>query len=182
MLKELKEYFKNTPKDQIQKDWDEILEYDEVDGPKVDEFMNYHKQIHSLPKKLILVRGLPGSGKSNFAKFLVNNIPNGIHLETNQYFINGKGEYNFDSLYLKDAHKWCLHSTKTALESKIYSIVIVSNTFTQEWEFEKYIKLGEKFGYQVEVIIKENRHNGNSIHNVPKETIKKMKNRFEIKL
>ena len=31
-------------------------------------------------------------------------------------------------------------------------------------------------------IIVENRHGGENVHNVPQETLEKMKNRFEIKL
>jgi len=40
--------------------------------------------------ELILVRGLPGSGKSTFAKSL-----GGVHIETDMFFIQD-GEYKFD--------------------------------------------------------------------------------------
>jgi hypothetical protein len=37
-------------------------------------------------------------------------------------------------------------------------------------------------GYMVFSIIVENRHGGKNTHNVPTETLEKMKNRFELKL
>ena len=41
-------------------------------------------------KKLIIIRGLPGSGKSTFAKSL-----NCTHFETDMYFTDSEGNYNF---------------------------------------------------------------------------------------
>lgn len=39
LLKCLEEYFKNTPKEQIQKDWNETEKYDSV-GPTVEEYLS----------------------------------------------------------------------------------------------------------------------------------------------
>jgi phenolic acid decarboxylase len=60
--------------------------------------------------------------------------------------------------------------------------IVVSNTFTQGWEMEDYYKMAEELGYRVFSLIVENRHGGENIHTVPKETIKKMKDRFKLKL
>jgi phenolic acid decarboxylase len=58
----------------------------------------------------------------------------------------------------------------------------VSNTFTQEWEMEPYVKLAEKYDYMVFSVIVENRHVGVNSHDVPEDKLEIMKNRFEIKL
>jgi predicted kinase len=126
-------------------------------------------------KELILLRGLPGSGKSTLAKSL-----GGIHIEADQYFMED-GVYKFDALKIKLAHNWCRLRTEHQMEDSIEKIV-VSNTFTQEWEMEAYYKLAEQFGYRVYSLVVENRHGGINTHDVPDETIEKMKNRFEIKL
>jgi predicted kinase len=42
-------------------------------------------------KKLFLLRGLPGSGKSTLAEQL-----GGSHFETDKYFVDEHGNYNFD--------------------------------------------------------------------------------------
>jgi hypothetical protein len=65
---------------------------------------------------------------------------------------------------------------------QFYPEIVVSNTFTQEWEMQAYIDLASKHGYQVVSLIIENRHGNSNIHSVPVETLEKMRKRFEIKL
>jgi hypothetical protein len=60
--------------------------------------------------------------------------------------------------------------------------IIVSNTFTQEWEMEPYFELAEKYGYDVFSIIVENRHGGKNIHDCPEEKVQIMRDRFEVQL
>jgi len=60
--------------------------------------------------------------------------------------------------------------------------IIVSNTFTQEWEMKPYYELAKQYGYTVFSLVVENRHGGVNEHGVPDETLEKMRNRFEIKL
>ena len=38
LLQKLEEYFRNTPKEQLDKDWEELKEYNEI-GPDVDEYI-----------------------------------------------------------------------------------------------------------------------------------------------
>jgi predicted kinase len=125
-------------------------------------------------RELFLLRGLPGAGKSTLAKMICNQ-----HVEADMFFIQD-GEYKFDATKLKQAHEWCQFKTKSWMEKR-YNVV-VSNTFTTESELEPYYKLAEQYGYQVHSLIVENRHDGLNEHNVPKETLKKMKNRFAIQL
>jgi predicted kinase len=126
-------------------------------------------------KELILLRGLPGSGKSTLAKII-----GGKHFEADMYFIKD-GEYKFKADELKRAHNWCAIQTQIAMVDD-EPIVIVSNTFTQEWEMKIYYELAELHGYRVHSIIMENRHEGINEHNVPVDKLEQMKNRFEIKL
>jgi len=126
-------------------------------------------------KQLILLRGLPGSGKSTFA-----NLLGGIHVEADQYFMQD-GEYKFDASKLKQAHNWCKLRVEHSMEDGADKIT-VSNTFTQEWEMDAYFELAEKYGYQTSCLIVENRHDSKNIHGCPDDKIKQMRNRFEIKL
>lgn len=138
-------------------------------------------------KLLFLVRGLPGSGKSTVGKL----IENSNHYETDAFFIKD-GEYKFDPNQLQEAHKWCKDQVEQDMKDheelrgefadKVENYITVSNTFTQEWEMKPYYELAQKYGYDVISLIVENRHNGVNIHNVPQETMEKMKKRFEIKL
>ena len=133
-----------------------------------------------MTKTLYLLRGLPGSGKSTLAKNL-----GGSHFETDQYFMKD-GQYNFDVTKLKDAHQWCQSSVELAMIqghiSEDNSVIVVSNTFTQEWEMKPYSDMAETYGYIVFSLIVENRHGGVNQHNVPEDKLQAMKDRFEIKL
>ena len=129
-----------------------------------------------MEKVLFIVRGIPGSGKSTFAKTL-----GGQHYEADMYFIDEEGNYNFDGSKIKDAHKWCQSFVETDMVLE-YPKIVVSNTFTQEWEMEPYFKLVKEYGYTVFTIVVENVHGGVNQHGVPEDKLEQMRNRFEIKL
>ena len=61
-------------------------------------------------------------------------------------------------------------------------MVIISNTSTTEWEMNFYLEAAKKYGYMVHSLIVENRHDSKSIHNVPDDSLRKMKERFEVAL
>jgi predicted kinase len=129
-----------------------------------------------MDKNLILLRGLPGSGKSTLAKtFGVN------HIEADMFFVGEDGVYKFDATKLRYAHEWCQDVVEHWMESGIQPI-IVSNTFTQEWEMDYYYKLAKEAGYIVHSVIVENRHEGLNEHGVPSDKLDQMRNRFNVKL
>jgi predicted kinase len=125
----------------------------------------------------MLIRGLPGSGKSTVAKL----FDKALHFEADMYFLDADGNYHFDVSKIKNAHNWCRHSVMDAMKEG-HPIVVVSNTFTQEWEMEVYYLLAEELGYRVTSMIVENRHEGKNIHGCPDDKIEQMKTRFEISL
>ena len=140
--------------------------------------MNYNN--HSgMNKELFLLRGLPGAGKSTLAKMLVGD-KDYCHKEADMYFIDSEGKYKFDFSLIKEAHDWCQEEVEFLM--KYEHRIVVSNTFTQEWEMQAYYDLAESYGYRVHSLIVENRHGGVNSHNVPEETLEKMKQRFETKL
>lgn len=124
--------------------------------------------------RLVLIRGLPGSGKSTLAKKWVNE-EGYTHFEADMYFVDANGEYLFEPQLLHEAHKWCQQQTKLALKRN--QNVVVSNTFVQRWEITPYAKLAKQLKVELEVI--ECRGDFGSIHDVPEETIIKMKRRWQ---
>lgn len=128
---------------------------------------------------LYLIRGLPGSGKSTFAQELKQRGLVDRVFEADQYF-NLNGEYKFDPTKLAEAHRWCLNSTLSNLD--VGANVAVANTFTTEKELEHYLYAAESMGVNVVSLIVENRQGSSSVHNVPADTISRMKQRFSVKL
>jgi predicted kinase len=130
-------------------------------------------------KKIILLRGLPGSGKSSLAKLMSNALTGFV--ESDMYFIQN-GEYKFDASKLRQAHAWCQNQVEKWMGPHGLDDIIISNTFTQEWEMQPYFELAEKYGYVIFSLVVENRHGGKNVHNVPEDKLEQMKNRFELKL
>jgi predicted kinase len=123
-----------------------------------------------MSSKLYIIRGLPGSGKSTFAKSL--DVP---HYEADMYFMNENGEYNFDRNLLGIAHGWCFKNVKAKMMRGMD--VVVSNTFTRRFEFDNYIQEAKKHG--VEIVVYRMTAQYQNTHDVPEDVIQIMKNRFE---
>lgn len=130
-------------------------------------------------KILYILRGLPGSGKSTLAKLIAGK--SGYVKEADMFFVDRDGNYKFEPSKIKDAHAWCKEEVEFLMKYE-HSPIVVSNTFTQEWEMNDYYKMAEELGYMVFSLIIENRHGGKNIHGVPDDKLEIMKNRFEVKL
>lgn len=111
--------------------------------------------------KLVLIRGLPGTGKSTMATKMAGYI----HYEADM-FLEINDVYVYDASKVRAAHDWCLASAKKALEQN--KNVVVSNTFVKLWELQRYIDLGFSF----EII--EMQERWPNIHSVPEEKIEIM--------
>jgi len=130
-----------------------------------------------MKKYLFIVRGIPGSGKSSLAGLLAP--PSNICTADDFHMKDGK--YNWIPSNVPKAHAWCQSKAEELMRIG-RTPVVIANTSTTVKEMQPYYDLAEKFGYQVYSIIVENRHGGVNIHEVPEETLEKMKNRFDIKL
>ncbi len=119
---------------------------------------------------LYIIRGIPGSGKSTFAKKLAKEL-NCQYFEADQYFTDDKGVYNFDPPKIGAAHAWCFREVEKAL--KRGNDVIVSNTFIKQWELDKYIEVSKEFKHNITIHRMTNSYG--SIHNVPSDAIDRMK-------
>jgi broad-specificity NMP kinase len=96
---------------------------------------------------LIIIRGIPGSGKTSFSNLLKTKA-----ICTADDYHMRNGIYDWKPERVSAAHDWCQRKCRRFMEKKIERIIV------------------------------ENRHGNKNIHNVPEETLIKMKNRFNIQL
>ena len=129
-----------------------------------------------MEKILIIVRGLPGSGKTTFAKLLGTKA-----ICCADDYVTRNGVYNWKPETIGVSHEWCQRKCRRFMKAQVERIVI-ANTNTTEREMQPYMDLARQFGYMVHTVIVENRHGGKNIHNVPETTLDKMCERFSVKL
>lgn len=134
-------------------------------------------RINNLEKILIIMRGVPGSGKSYLAHQLKGN---GVALSADDYFINYQGQYVFDRNLLGVAHEWNQKRANEELQ-KGTNPVIIDNTNLEAWEIQPYVMMALRHNYSVELIEPDTPWREDvrvlsqkNIHRVPREKIREM--------
>ncbi|RMC14168.1 hypothetical protein DUI87_09258 [Hirundo rustica rustica] len=158
------------------------LNLSQAQQPRVCHMMR--KKMQLIGQVLVLLRGVPGSGKSYLARNLLEDNPGGIILSTDDYFYK-HGQYHYDPDCLGEAHDWNRKRAKEAFERRI-SPIIIDNTNIQAWEMKPYVALAQQFKYKVMFREPDTWWKFNpkelerrNIHGVSKEKIKRMLERYE---
>lgn len=127
-------------------------------------------------KWLVLFRGVPGCGKTTVAELWASSLGARVNSADN-YFVDEEGNYNWDRRKIGAAHQWC---KACAIEDMAAEnpVVFVANTNTTKKELMPYYTMANKYGYKVISLIVENRHGGENVHGVPRETLVAMENRL----
>jgi predicted kinase len=129
---------------------------------------------------LIILRGLPGSGKTTLANLLSENKWPVFSIDS--YFTDPKtNEYNFQFDKNHLAYKNCENQTRQAMQNKTEKIFI-DNVFSLDWEIEPYFKLASEFNYSVFVTTVENYQGHKNTHKISEEQIQKMAAKYKVKL
>lgn len=133
-------------------------------------------------KKLIILRGLPGSGKSHAIRDMPDHT---VVCSADHFFYDSLGNYRFNPSMLGEAHAECQHKALDAM-AKGEPLVVIDNTNSRRWEFRLYEKMGKTFGYTVEIRTiggqsydDVRQYARRNIHEVPEDVILKMAYRWE---
>lgn len=132
-------------------------------------------------KQMVIMRGLPGAGKSTRIK---SKYPNATICSADHYFIDNTGTYNFNPTKLKSAHDACYAKAEKAVWESA-PLIVIDNTNTQKWEFQKYVDLARQGGYELVTDdifdggASDEELFGRNSHGVPLQNIKQMRQRWE---
>jgi predicted kinase len=135
-------------------------------------------------KNAILLRGLPGSGKTTLA-LLLNGEEGKKICSTDTFFMTPAG-YVFDFAKLSENHKKCKDQFEQACKSGLET-VILDNTNLKRKYLQPYIEIAKEHGYQVlEILVgnpKDSDHQficaGRNTHGVTLDKVKEMGDGFE---
>jgi len=159
-------------------------------------------EVAATVRAVIIMRGLPGCGKSSVAKFLSEKL-NARRCSADQYFERivptlsrkDKDMSNFDSKRLAEAHDYCRGEFLSSLGRGEHLIIDNTNTTKKEYKFylrhiekhnEKMADADQNARTEYRAIILEilpSRHLGTyydrNVHRVPKEAYRKMCSRWQ---
>lgn len=121
-------------------------------------------------KILYIIRGVPGSGKSTLAHKLTDNV-----VEADQ-FMYEDGEYKWHPSKLHMAHQKCKDTVEQYMQEG-RNIIAVANTFVKIKDYQPYVELANNYNYQVQIKVCDG--NYQNVHNVPQETVDKMRKKFQ---
>ena len=104
---------------------------------------------HATDKRVLILRGLSGAGKTNLVEALAHQLDTEISICSADRFY-GK-DYVRTAQNIGEAHAFCLKSFHEALSAH-QRLVVVDNTNAQLKEYEAYITAAEAAGYVVEIV------------------------------
>lgn len=148
------------------------------------DFFNVSSRAEALKSSLnlILIRGLPGTGKTTMSEALLRRRVVETYWEADQYFSWEGGAYEFLPMEINHAHAWCQLNVRRQLTGK--RSVAVSNVFARLQHIGDYAKVASELGAGFCVIEMPNNISSvdlalRSKHGLSTERIAEMRNGWE---
>ena len=134
----------------------------------------------------IILRAIPGSGKSTFASKLRQSaeaigLTCAVHSSDEKFMVGG--EYHFDIAKLGQYHRQNLYDFTVSMSNHI-NIVICDNTNVKASDYRPYIDIAKEAGYQTATVSfipsDAQLHFSRNIHDVPIDVIQAKIEQFQV--
>ncbi|CAG7828349.1 unnamed protein product [Allacma fusca] len=152
---------------------------------KYQELFIEISQDNTTEKRLILMRGVSGSGKSILATLLCGVTQTGVIFSADDFFLDRKGNYHYKPDDIGKAHDTCRELCLNAMVAS-KTPVIIDNTNTMTWEMLPYAKMALQYNYTIHIVEPNTPWKTNAkllaqknSHGVPLDKIKSMLSRYE---
>lgn len=144
-------------------------------------------------KKLIVMQGIPGSGKSTMASKIFQDFleagggkVDAMIFSTDDYWYDENKVYRYDPAAAVQAHRWNQRRVVQAMQDDV-DLIIIDNTNIQKWQAAIYFTLADIYGYEksvvsvqvpVEIAIARNAERPHD-RRVPEDVLRKMHSELE---
>ena len=135
-----------------------------------------------MKKQMIIMRGLPGSGKSTIAYQIV---AHGGEVCSSDHYMYEGDEYVYRPEKLAETHRHCQNAALEACRQGI-SPVVIDNCNATKRDMNPYLEIARRFGYEVSYRQPETAWARDpaecakrNSHNVPEKAIQKVFARWE---
>ena len=122
--------------------------------------------------KLYICRGLPGSGKSTYARTLAPLV-----IEPDMFRYDAENRYVFRADENRTVHEKAECLCEYAMRQLRMPAIAVTAVFTELRHMMTYVRLGRRYGYDITVV--ECTGSYGNVHAVPDDVIAGMRMRFE---
>lgn len=130
-------------------------------------------------QNLIIIRGLPGSGKSTLGGNVVDSFPGFTLCEADDFFVKD-GVYTWNRAFIGAAHDECYSKAMKTL--MLGGHAVVCNTFCTVREIQRYVQGAKRAGFTEDnlgITVYKCVEDYGSVHGVPGNAIQHMKTRWE---
>lgn len=116
-----------------------------------DEDEEDDEDINDDENEVIIVRGVPGIGKTNYVYERENDTNRNYSIcNYNEYF-EKDGKYNFDGRDINKAEQVMFNKFLTSIKKEIPKIYVVGS-FNEIWMYENYLTTAQLFNYNIKVV------------------------------
>lgn len=99
-------------------------------------------------RNIIIMRGLPGCGKSTRVKEFTSDEK--IICSADKFFEDEKGNYNFDFEKLGLSHNYCRKKAKLLMQRQV-PLVVIDNTNIIKRDLIPYVEMAVHFQYRIQI-------------------------------